>query len=560
MLSLHPERLKRYKSILRLIFRYARPSLLGRLEADAVYAAPIHESDNDKPEQFARDLEELGPTFIKLGQLLSTRPDFLPVPYIEALSRLQDDVKPFPYEDVERILEEELKLSVSKAFFEFDREPLAAASLGQVHRASLRDGRMVAVKIQRPGIRQTVANDLDALEQITRSLESHTEVGHRYAFGMILAEFKRALSQELDYLQEAHNLEKLHGNLSKYENIIIPLPISSYTTSKVLTMEYVRGKKITKLGPLACIELDGKALAESLFKAYLDQILVDGFFHADPHPGNVFITDDHKIALIDLGIVARIDPEISEKLLKLLLYVSDGRGTEAANQSLELSVARDGFDKTSFITQVKDFVLRYQDSKLENIDVGRVVVELTRIAANNGLRTLSELTLLGKTLLNLDQIGKLLHPEFDPNAVIREHAVAVLRRHLFRNVTTGSVYTSLLESKEFMQKLPLRLNNILEALSSKEFEVKLDVFDELRVVESFQKVANRIALGLVLAALIIGAALMMRVETAFKILGYPAFAMLMFMAAAAFGFMLIINIFLHDEWRSKMRARRKRRY
>lgn len=559
MLTLKPERLKRYKSILLLIFRYARPSLLEGMDSDTIYKAPTEEEDDGKPRQFARDLEELGPTFIKLGQLLSTRPDFLPLPYIEALSRLQDNVKPFPYEEVEKTVEDELKVSISKAFFDFDREPIAAASLGQVHKATLRDGRLVAVKVQRPNIRAIVANDLDALEQITTSLENHTEVANRYAFSGILGEFKRALAQELDYLREAQNLEKLHANLRKYDDIVIPLPISSYTTSRVLTMEYVRGKKITRLGPLASIELDGKTLGESLFKAYLDQILVDGFFHADPHPGNVFITEEHKIALIDLGIVARIDPEMSEKLLKLLLYVSDGRGTEAANMSLELSIQREGVDKVSFVNQVKDFVLRYQDSKLQDINVGRVVVELTRIAADNGLRTLSELTLLGKTLLNLDQIGKILDPGFDPNAVIRDHAEAVLRRHLFRNITAGSAYASLLESKEFIQKLPLRLNNILEALSNREFEIKLDVFDELRVVESFQKVANRIAMGLVLAALIIGAALMMRVETTFKILGYPALAMLMFMAAAGFGFTLIISVLLHDESRNKVRGKTKRR-
>lgn len=555
MLSINPERLKRYKNILLLLFKYARPSMVEKMDTEMAYPDSFEEEHSDKPEQFAKDLEELGPTFIKLGQLLSTRPDFLPLAYIESLSRLQDNVKPFSFEEVEEIISAELKVSIAKAFLEFDREPIAAASLGQVHKAKLRNGRSVAVKVQRPGIREMVTNDLDALQQITTGLENHTAVAKRYAFGTILSEFKKVLYQELDYLQEAQNLEALNRNLAKYENIIIPQPVADYTTSKVLTMDYIRGKKVTKISPLARLELDGKTLAEELFKAYLDQILVDGFFHADPHPGNVFVTDDHKLALIDLGMASRIDPEMREKLIKLLLFVSDGRGTDAANVSLDLSIPMEEIDKQAFINQVKDFVLRYQDTTLERINVGRVVVELTRIAANNGLRTVPELTLLGKTLLNLDQIGRILEPEFNPNAIIREHSEEVLKNHLFKSASPGGMYTSLLESKEFLQKLPIRLNSIFEALANNEFEIRMKVFDEIKLVESFQKVANRIALGLVLAALIIGAALMMQVNSTFTILGYPGLAMIMFLAAAAFGFALIINIFLHDEWRNKRKKK-----
>lgn len=559
MLSINPERLKRYKNILVLLFKYGRPSLIEKMDNEMAYPDTFEEEHSDKPEKFARDLEELGPTFIKLGQLLSTRPDFLPMQYIEALSRLQDDVKPFSYEEVDEIISSELKVSISKAYLEFDREPIAAASLGQVHKAKLRDGRPVAVKVQRPGIRETVMNDLDALQQITTSLENHTEVANRYSFGQILNEFKKVLFQELDYLQEAQNLETLNRNLARYEDIIIPLPVSDYTTSKVLTMDYIKGKKVTKINPLARLELDGKHLAEHLFKAYLDQILVDGFFHADPHPGNVFVTDDHKLALIDLGMASRIDPEMRENLIKLLLYVSDGRGTDAANVSLELSIPLEEVDKQNFINQVKDFVLRYQDTILKRINVGRVVVEVTRIAANNGMRTVPELTLLGKTLLNLDQIGTILEPEFNPTAIIREHAENVLKSHLFRNASPGNIYSSLLESKELLQKLPIRLNSILENLANNQFEIRMKAFDELKLVESFQKVANRIALGLVLAALIIGAALLMQVKSTFTILGYPGLAMIMFLAAAAFGFTLIVNIFLYDEWQTKGKRKRRKK-
>ncbi len=242
-------------------------------------------STDGHPEALAHDLEEMGPTFIKLGQLLSTRPEFLPQSYLDALARLQDKVKPFRADAVEEIVSSELGVRLSKGFLEFDLEPIAAASLGQVHKARLRDGRLVAVKVQRPGIRKMIREDLDALEDIASSLDRHTEIGRRAAFLEMLKEFRRTLFAELDYRQEAQNLIRLGKNLERYERLIVPQPVEDYTTSRVLTMDYVRGTKITSFSPLARLEMDGKVLADDLFKAYLDQVLVDGFFHADPHPG-----------------------------------------------------------------------------------------------------------------------------------------------------------------------------------------------------------------------------------------------------------------------------------
>ncbi|MGE5440224.1 MAG: ABC1 kinase family protein, partial [Bacteroidota bacterium] len=288
-ISLSPEKLKRYKDIAMLLVKYGSKDIVkttgtdDTMLEDEIVSGDIKKGD---PEQLARDLEELGPTFIKLGQLLSTRPDFLPQPYLDALSRLQDNVKPFSFEEVEQIVQDELGVRISKAFMEFNPEPMAAASLGQVHKAKLRDGRPVAIKVQRPGIRETILHDLGALNDIADTLDRHTDAGRRYSFQNILGEFKKALLQELDYRQEAQNLIKLGQNLERYPDIIVPQPVEDYSSSKVLTMDYVRGTKVTSLSPLAYIDLDGKKLARELFEAYLDQVLIDGFFHADPHPGN----------------------------------------------------------------------------------------------------------------------------------------------------------------------------------------------------------------------------------------------------------------------------------
>ena len=547
-ISLKPEHLKRYKDIGRLLMKYGRSDLVrksgleGALEEEELTA----EGAVPKAEELAQDLEKMGPTFIKLGQVLSTRADFLPLPYVEALARLQDDVEPFGYEEVERTVSEELGVRISKAFSEFEPEPIAAASLGQVHRAAMRDGRRVAVKVQRPGIRERIVQDLEALEEIADFLDKRTETGKRYEFAGMLDEFRKTLMRELDYRQEARNLTTLGANLEDFSRIVVPRPVDDYTTSRVLTMEYVPGKKITSIGPLARMELDGGALAEQLFRAYLQQILVDGFFHADPHPGNVFLTDDGRIALLDLGMTARIPPEMQESLLKMLLAVSEGRSDEAADLALKIGEVRDGFDEVAFRRQVAELVGQHQDAKVSEIQVGKVVLEVTRASGDNGVRVPRELTMLGKALLNLDQVGRTLDPEFDPNVSIRKNAAEIMRRRLQKGISPGNVFATIMEMNEFVQRLPGRVNKILDAAANNELQLKVEAIDEQTITEGFQKVANRIALGLVLAALIVGAAMLMQVETSFRILGYPGLAMLCFLAAAGGGFALVVSIVAHD--------------
>ena len=319
-ISLKPQHLNRYRQIAWIFMKYGRSDLVKTTGLSEALEAEqrVAPAEAAKANELAGDLEKLGPTFVKLGQLLSTRVELLPAAYLEALARLQDKVEPFSFAEVEKIVSAELGVRMSKAFSEFDDQPMAAASLGQVHRATLRDGRPVAVKVQRPAIREQMVEDLDALEEIAEFLDNHTELGKRYEFGQMLEQFRKSLLQELDYRQEATNLTTIGEELRHFEHIIIPAPIADYCTSRVLTMEFVPGKKITDLSPLARMDFDGAALAEELFRAYLEQILVSGFFHADPHPGNVFITADYRIALLDLGMVGRIMPRLQEDLLQLL--------------------------------------------------------------------------------------------------------------------------------------------------------------------------------------------------------------------------------------------------
>lgn len=550
--SLKPQHLKRYVEIARLFLKYGKSDVVSELALEGLDTGAPPSPDAPRPEELADDLEKMGPTFVKLGQILSSRADLLPEAYLKALSRLQDNVKPFPYEEVEEVITRELGARISKAFGSFDHEPLAAASLGQVHRATMRDGRQVVVKIQRPGIRQMIAEDMEALQEIV-SLMALTRFGRQYQIHRIFDEFKHTLVQELDYQREASNLVAIGANLAEFNRIFIPQPIQSYCTPNVLTMDYVEGRKITSMTPLSRLDVDGRVLADQLFHCYLKQVLVDGVFHADPHPGNVFLTTDHRIALLDLGMVGRTTPHMQEQLIKLLVSVSEGNSDRAAEIAIQISETTPNFDETTFRKKVGQLVAENQNCPLSQINVGRTLLEVGRNAGQSGLYVPTDLSLLGKTLLQLDEIGRFIDPTFNPNAAVREKVTELLNRRMRQQATTGRLFSSMLELKEFVTALPTRLNKILDSVSNGELEVKVRAPDTDLLLTGFQKVANRITTGLILAALIIGAALLMQVKTNFTLFGYPGLAMLCFMAAGTVGFYLVISILMQD-FRDKRRT------
>jgi predicted unusual protein kinase regulating ubiquinone biosynthesis (AarF/ABC1/UbiB family) len=547
-LSLKPQHLKRYRDIAWLLFKYGRSDLLKAAGLEEVLQdeTRLATAVMADAKELADDLEAMGPTFIKLGQLLSTRSDLLPAPYLAALSRLQNDVAAFSFNDVERIVGAELGVRISKAFSEFDSVPIAGASLAQVHRARLRDGRPVAVKVQRPDIRERVAEDLEVLAQIGGFLDAHTDTGARYQLSATLDEFRRSLLRELDYRIEAQNLELLGRNLAEFPRLVVPAPIWDYSTDRVLTMEYMGGTKITALSPVVLLEVDGAALAEEIFRAYLHQVLVDGFFHADPHPGNVILTRDDRLALLDLGMVARITARTRDHLLQLLLAISEGQADEATRFLLALGRTTERFDRTAFARTVAALVAENQDATLQQLQVGRTVLDVMRTSGGSGLRLPPELALLGKALLNLDEIGRRLDPSFDPNACVRRHAARILQRRLLGSLSPGSLARGLMETKALVESLPGRVNTILERLANNDLTVKVDAIDEATLMAAFQKIANRITLGLLLAALIVGAAMLMHIETRFRILGYPGVAIIFFLLAAGGAVALMINILFKD--------------
>jgi len=547
--SLQPRRLGRYRDLALILFKYGRSDLLSRAGLEEILAddLPAAESETAAPQELAHDLERLGPTFIKLGQLLSTRSDLLPDAYLGALARLQDEVAPIPFADVERTLREELGVRLSKAFKHFDHVPLAAASLGQVHRAVLRDGRSVAVKVQRPGVRLQAADDLEVLEHVAGLAERVSATAARYEITRLVREFRATLLRELDYRIEAENLRTLGRNLADFTRIVVPQPVADYSTSRVVTMDYVAGTKVTALSPVAHGELRVADLADVLFAGYLRQIFVDGFFHADPHPGNLLVTPDGRLAMLDLGMVAHLTPRFQDLLLQLLNAIAEGRGDEAAKHALRLGEPRLELRADEFERRMRDLIAGQRDVSVSQLATGRLMLQMTRLAAETGLRLPAEAMMLGKTLLNLDEIARRLDPDFRPQAAFRRHVEDMVQRRVVGAMKPETAWSGLLELKDLAQQLPRRTNQILERLAEGDVPVRVEGLDQMAFMSACQKIANRITLGLLLAALIVGAALALRVETDFRVLGYPGIAMILFLVAACGALGLIYTILFRDQ-------------
>lgn len=542
--------LSQYKSLAAFLYKYGTSSLVRNAGlSDGLDAGwtEKEETEDVSPKELTSDLISLGPAFIKLGQLLSTRPDILPQKYIDALSDLQDNVPPVEFKVINEIIQEELKVKISSAFLSFDEIPLASASLGQVHRAELRDGTKVVVKIQRPDIRETVLQELEVLESAAALFEKNTQIGKRMAAMELIDYFKTTLLRELDYEKEARHMLILGENLKKFEHLLIPVPVSDFTTGKVLTMNYVKGVKITDISPLRKLELDGDTLVKELFEAYLQQVVIDGFMHADPHPGNIHLTKDGKIALLDVGMVAYFGEDFKEQYLKLLLYLGEANGDKLAMLLLDISRKLDEVYPEKFKQEISLLIQENKYMTMENLQTGKLIFEVIRVAGKYGYVLPVSLSLLGKALLNLDQVGAAIAPNFNPRKAIRNHVAELMRKYVYKNIVTNHFFTTALESKEFIELLPERLNKLLHNLAENQWEMKIHALDEKKLMSGFQKVANRITMGLIIAALFISAAMLMSIPSGFTILGYPGLAIMTFILALVGGIVMGIRILFMDE-------------
>lgn len=538
--------LKRFKDLALLFFKHGRDDFLKVPGAEDHFSPEELDREKGNADELADDLEKMGPTFVKIGQLLSTRSDLLRQPYLDALARLQDDVAGVPFDQIRETVENELGVSISKAFQTFEEEPLASASLAQVHRATLRSGAEVVVKVQRPGIQQQVLDDLSAITSIARFLQQHSEAGKKYDILSMVEQFRKTLTKELDYEVEARNLELFKDSLERFPNICIPKHYPDYSGSKVITMEMIHGQTITKLSGVVLNEINGHELADELLHAYLYQILVLGSFHADPHPGNLLLTTDRRLGMLDLGMIGHVDGETRENLAHFLMAISEKDGNRAAEYAIRIGSASPTFDKPAFVSAASNLVKEQVGAAVGDLKIGDLILEVTKLCAHYKLRLPDTIVILGKTLLNLDIIATTLAPNYDPATSIREKSASILQEQEIDHFSLGNLISSGRDMRDFITEFPGKARHLMNLISENKLKLNVEAIDEKNLMVSLQKIANRITAGLVIASLIVGAALIMRIDTPWQILGYPGLALVLFMSAFMAGSILVWNIFSKD--------------
>ena len=545
-----PTHFKRYASIASLLWRHGRRDLVVQAGWGDLLGDLSEEEAVSRPEQLARDLEERGPTFIKLGQWLSTRADLLPQPYLDALSRLQDGVTPLPFEVIEQTVAAELGPEADR--LRLDPEPLAVASLGQVHRGVLDDGRSVAVKVQRPGIAKMIEVDLDCLATMAETLDKNTETGRRFRFGTVVAGLREALQQEVDYRVEAANAVQMAEVLREVEGLAVVPVVPSLCGPRVLTMGFVEGTKLTELSEADLASIDRRETADLLLRAYLKQVAGEGFFHADPHPGNLLLSPPdaegrRRIVLLDMGMVVPVGPHARSQLAKLILAVGDGRGSDVADVAMRMSREDSHPDPQRLRQDVARLVARTHGRAIGTISTGRVLVELQTTAGACGYMLPQEIALLGKTLSHLDRVVEILDPEFEPTNAIRRHAGKLIRRGVSKRLSLSRAIQTAVTTTEFAETLPERLDRITQHLADNRLKLNVDAVDEKRLIDGLQKIANRICVGVIIGALILAAAIILATrEGAWGFEGWTA--LVLFLTAAAGGVGLAVSI-LWSDWK-----------
>jgi ubiquinone biosynthesis protein len=494
--------------------RVARRGRLLRVlgEIDVVGSRP---ATREGARAFRAGLEELGTTFVKLGQLLSSRPDLLPDVYIEELEHLVDDVAPFPFEDARRTIDEDIGLD---AFSRIDEEPIASASIAQIHGALLRTGREVIVKVRRPGIEEEVALDLELLRSLTGFAEGRSQTAQLLQLNALADELAAHLTGELDFLEEAHASELIAGIVSQHEHLFVPAVVHPHATERVLVQDRVVGERVS--GSNAVDRDRAQTLARELFRAYVQQITVHGVYHADPHRGNILLTEDGRLALLDFGLIGRLDDDTRRSLGLLLLALAQNRADDVSDLILGLSLTTLDSDEAGFVHDLRRKLPRYHWRPLAGIRVGEALADLQRLALAHGIALPTSFALVGKTLSQADSVARALDPELDPIELLEEDGLEVMLQETERRLEPSNLVALAYTQAEPLLRLPRRVGQLAGRLETGTLKVGIQPtgLDELEHVA--RSAANRLGAAMIISALLIASALMARVNDAIAVAGF----------------------------------------
>jgi ubiquinone biosynthesis protein len=488
-------------------------------------------------------LEELGPTFVKLGQILSTRPDLIPPDYIKELQKLQDKVPPFAYDLVEQIIKKELGADIPKIFKSFEQKPFAAASLGQVHQAILENGDKAVVKVQRPDIEKVIETDLDILFHLARLTEKHIPASRLYDPVGIVEEFAKAIRLELDYGNEGRNAERFKKNFEDDKRIYTPKIYWEFSSRRILTMELIEGIKINNLKELDKIGYDRKKIAENGAKAFMKQILIDGFFHADPHPGNMLVMKDEIIGFMDFGMMGRLDEEIKEKCIDLLIAILERNPNKIINEILNLGItSQEEIDTRSLKIDVREMLDQYYDKSLKEIKLGELISQLVEVSIKYHIKMPAEFALLGKSLITIEGIGLELDPDFNLAEIAKPYAKNLILERKSPQRLILKLLNDLAELYNLIILIPGQLSKTLKKMEEGVFKLEFQHRGLENLISALDRSTNRLSYSLILAAIIIGSSLIIQTDKGPHFMGFPVIGVLGFLIAAILGLGLVIMI------------------
>lgn len=487
-------------------------------------------------------LEELGPTFIKFGQILSTRPDLIPAPLCRELEKLQDEVPPFSYEQVRKQIEHAFHKPVDELFVEFTREPTAAASLAQVHRARLADGTVVLVKVQRPHIEETVKADIEILRELAKLAHRYVEEVRPYNLVSLVEEFRHIILEELNFLHEAGNMNRFRRYFKDDERVCIPKAFAHLATRRILVIEEIEGTPISDREAIDSGSHDKSALAHTIAEAFLKQVFLHGFFHADPHPGNVIAKPENRVAFIDFGMVGRIHRDTKDQLANMLVGYVDRNPQRIVNACISIGVVSRSADIHHFEIDIEDFVEQYYVSSLEEIKVGQLLMDLLDIVSSNRIQLPASLFLLGKAMVIIEGLCERLDPDFNMVVLIQPFAERLIRERYSPRRIAREVREFAHVFYEFTKKLPSDLSLIFDKVKEGKLHVEFEHKGLGGLIAELDKVSNRLAFALIIAALIIGSSIIMATDKGPLLLGFPVLGIIGYVIAAIMGLWLVIAI------------------
>jgi ubiquinone biosynthesis protein len=543
--------LNRYRHILAVLLKHGFGEVVESLKIDQYLEIglqliskkrPPREEPLTRPQRVRMALEELGPTYIKLGQVLSTRPDLIPVEFIDELSKLQDSVPPFPFDEVEAILQRELGVPSAAVFDPIEVEPVASASIGQVHRARLKNGEAVAVKVQRPGIHALIEVDLEIMLHLATLAERHVEELALHKPVNIVEEFARILEKEIDFRIEAAHMDRIAQGFLGDPTVYIPAVFKEVSTACILTTEYVEGIKISNIDQLEAAGYDRRLLCSRGADIILKQVFHHGFFHADPHPGNIFALPGNVICLLDFGMVGVVDRQTREMFVELVDSVVRRNEARTAQVLLQLTIWEQPPDLRQLERELSDFMGRHLYRPLKDIEVGKLLKDLLEIATRFQLRLPPDIFLMLKAISTVETVGRMLDPEFDMIAKAAPFIEQVLLDRFKPQRVAEDVGDLAARMLKFLQQFPKDLLDLAGLLRQQKLSLQLKHDGLEKVLATHDQISNRISFAIIIAALIIGSALIVISKTPPLFYGISLIGIIGFLAAALMGIWLLVAI------------------